>query len=62
MIDAIADATWRNPLFMLILFGAIWVVPGLIIRRYSEAKALKKKEELQISKIAKLYPKTEDKK
>ncbi len=56
MLENLANATWRNPIFMLVLFGAIWFMPGAIIRRVNAEKAKKEKERKQAESIAKLYP------
>ncbi len=57
MLDILADATFRNPIFMFVFFGTIWFLPGIILRRMNEAKAKERKERLQAEKIARLYPK-----
>ncbi|KGG12531.1 MULTISPECIES: hypothetical protein [Prochlorococcus] len=56
MLEHLADATWRNPIFMLVFFGAIWYLPGIVIRRMAEKKAKANKERVQSEKIARLYP------
>ncbi len=58
MLERLAEMTWRNPIFMFVLFGALWFLPGLLYRRYLEVKSKKNKEEEQIKKIARLYPKS----
>ncbi len=57
MLEGIANATWRNPIFMLVFFGVIWYVPGLILRRLNEEKMKKLKEKKQKEAIERLYPK-----
>ncbi len=57
MLDGLADITWRNPIFMLVLFGVIWYLPGLILRRVTEAKKIENKKKIQQDKISRLYPK-----
>ncbi len=57
MLDGLADITWRNPIFMLVLFGVVWYLPGLILRRVTEAKKIENKKKLQQDKISRLYPK-----
>ncbi len=56
MLNTLAEMTWRNPIFMLVLFSAIWFVPGLMIRRISKAKHEKAKAQKQLEKIQSLYP------
>ena len=50
--------TWRNPAFMAIAIGCIWLIPQLIIRRILSENYEKKKLKKQKDKIGKLYPKT----
>ncbi len=57
MLDGLADITWRNPIFMLVLFGVVWYLPGLILRRVTEAKKIENKKKIQQDKISRLYPK-----
>ena len=58
MLESLANATFRNPIFMLILFGAIWYMPGAILRRISADKAKKDRDQRQAESIARLYPDT----
>ena len=57
MINLLLQMTWYNPIFMMVLIGAIWFVPGLIVRRISEDRIKKAKKEAQNRRIASLYPK-----
>ena len=57
MFDQIAYMTWKNPIFMLLFFGILWYLPGLIVRRRSEFLYLKRKEAARQDKLSKLYPK-----
>ncbi len=57
MLHNIAEMTWRNPIFMLVFFGSIWFIPGIIIRRISKARFEKQKAQKQLEKIQSLYPK-----
>ena len=50
--------TWRNPAFMAIAIGLIWLIPQLIIRKILSENYKKKKLEKQKDKIKKLYPNT----
>ena len=59
MLDQIAYMTWKNPIFMLIFFGILWYLPGVIVRRRSQFIYLKNKESARQAKISKLYPKEE---
>ncbi len=52
----IYNLTINNPLFMLVLFGSIWYLPGLIISRRREYLTRKKKKLEQEAKISRLYP------
>jgi len=42
---------------MLIFFGILWYLPGVIVRRRSEFLYLKRKEAARQDKLSKLYPK-----
>ena len=57
IVDEFLKLTWYNPVFMLVAIGSIWFVPGLIVRRITEAKIKQSKIEAQNQKIARLYPK-----
>ena len=50
--------TLKNPPFMAIAIGLIWLIPQLLIRRILSENYEKKKLEKQKDKIGKLYPKT----
>lgn len=50
--------TWRNPAFMAIAIGLIWLIPQIFIRRILSINYEKRKLEKQTNKIEKLYPKT----
>ena len=50
--------TWRNPAFMAIAIGLIWLIPQLFVRRILSDNYNKKKLEKQKDKIEKLYPKS----
>tara|TARA_Y100001968_G_scaffold149338_1_gene136566 strand:- start:374 stop:535 length:162 start_codon:yes stop_codon:yes gene_type:complete len=52
--------TINNPLFIFALITVIWFIPGIIVRRYSELRKIKKKEKNQADAIKKLYPKSKD--
>ena len=56
MLDQIANMTWKNPIFMLILFGALWYLPGILLRQRKEFLFQKQKEEARLDKLNKLYP------
>ena len=49
--------TWYNPVFMLVAIGSLWFIPGLIVRRITEAKIKQSQLKAQNQKIARLYPK-----
>ena len=50
--------TWRNPAFMAIVIGLIWLIPQLLIRNILSENYEKRKLEKQRDKIRKLYPKS----
>ena len=52
--------TWYNPVFMLVAIGSLWFIPGLIVRRITEAKIKESQIKAQNQKIARLYPKEID--
>ncbi len=56
MLDQIAIMTWKNPIFMIIFFGALWYLPGILLRRRQEYLIQTKKEKARIEKLSKLYP------
>ncbi len=56
----IVNMTINNPLFIFALITVIWFIPGIIVRRYSELRKIKKKEKNQADAIKKLYPKSKD--
>ncbi len=62
IIEQIASMTWRNPLFMLVFFSALWYLPGLILRRRKYILDEKNRIDKQRKRIASLYPKDIDKK
>ncbi len=57
MMHQLLQMTWNNPIFMMVVIGAIWFIPGIIIRRVTAEKLRLAKEKDQAQKIAKLYPK-----
>ena len=57
MLDTLLNLTWRNPLFMLVVIGAIWFIPGIVVRRIAEKRYKASKAEAQAQAISKLYPK-----
>ena len=56
MIETLSEMTWKNPLFMMVFFGALWFIPGAMVRRLGEKNYKKRKAEKQIREIKKLYP------
>ena len=50
------DMTINNPLFIFAVITVIWIIPGIIVRRYNELKQIKKKNKNQSDAIKKLYP------
>ena len=61
MIEFLAENTWRNPIFMLVLFTVLWFLPGAIYNRVTTYNKTKKKKEVQKKNIARLYPPTSSK-
>ncbi len=57
MLDTLLSLTWYNPLFMMVVIGAIWFIPGIVVRRMAEKKFKSVKAQTQARKIASLYPK-----
>ena len=55
-IEEIIRLTWRNPAFMAIAIGLVWLIPQLFIRKIMEKKYERRKIEIQKNKIQKLYP------
>ena len=55
-IQEIIRLTWRNPAFMAIAIGLVWLIPQLFIRKIMEKKYERRKIEIQKNKIQKLYP------
>ncbi len=54
------DMTINNPIFIFTIITVIWFIPGIIVRRFSELKKIKKKEKSQSEAIKKLYPKSRE--
>ena len=61
MLNSFLQMTWRNPIFMMVAIGAIWFVPGIIIRKVAEDKYREAQKNAQKKKIASLYPRNGDK-
>ena len=57
ILEQLSSMTIRNPIFMIILFGSIWYLPGIIVRRRIQYLREKKQKEIQTKKISSLYPK-----
>ena len=57
MLNSFLQMTWNNPIFMMVLIGSIWFVPGLVVRRIAENKIKVYKKKVQEEKISSLYPK-----
>ncbi len=60
MLDELLKLTYYNPIFMLVAIGAIWFIPGIIIRRIAEKRYKNASEETQAKKISRLYPQKKD--
>ena len=58
--NTLLDMTINNPIFIFALITVIWFIPGIIVRRFSEAKKIRIKKKNQADAIKKLYPKTKD--
>ena len=57
MWEHFLQMTWYNPIFMMVTIGAIWFIPGIVIRRVKAEKVRIATEKKQQKKIARLYPK-----
>ena len=57
ILDQFLKLTWYNPVFMMVAIGSLWFIPGLIVRRITEAKIKQSQLKAQNQKIARLYPK-----
>ena len=57
IVKTLLEMTWYNPLFMINTIGAIWFIPGIIIRRVAEKRYLASKAKKQADAIERLYPK-----
>tara|TARA_Y100001968_G_C19207510_1_gene643061 strand:+ start:301 stop:537 length:237 start_codon:yes stop_codon:yes gene_type:complete len=57
---ALLDMTINNPIFIFAIITVIWFIPGIILRRISEAKQEAKRIKKQTEAIEKLYPKKEN--
>ncbi len=55
-METLANMTIKNPIFMIVLFGVVWYLPGIIIRRRVELSQQKIKLKKQKEKISALYP------
>ena len=49
--------TINNPIFIFTVITIIWFLPGIIVRRISEAKRESKRKKAQNDAIERLYPK-----
>tara|TARA_A100001037_G_C14699159_1_gene435192 strand:- start:345 stop:488 length:144 start_codon:yes stop_codon:yes gene_type:complete len=47
---------------MLVVIGAIWFIPGIVIRRIAENRYNASKEKAQAQAISRLYPKKDSNK
>ena len=58
--STLLDMTINNPIFIFALITVIWFIPGILVRRISELKQIKKTKKKQADAINKLYPKPRD--
>ncbi len=56
MVDIIANMTWKNPIFMLVFFGCLWFLPGLLLTIRNNNIKEKRYKEDQENRISRLYP------
>ena len=42
---------------MIVVIGALWFIPGIIVRRIAEKRYEEAREKSQAEKISRLYPK-----
>ena len=54
------DMTINNPIFIFALITIIWIIPGILVRRYNESRRIKIKNKTQSEAIKKLYPNPKD--
>ena len=57
MIKLLSDLTLNNPIFMIVFFGAIWYLPGLVLKRRRDFIRQRNKDKDRKEKISRLYPK-----
>jgi len=57
MVEELLRMTWYNPIFMIVVIGAVWFIPGIVLRRIAEKRYKTAKSEAQAKKISRLYPK-----
>ena len=57
MLDYFLRMTWYNPIFMIVVIGALWFIPGIVVRRIAEKRYEEARDKSQAEKIARLYPK-----
>ncbi len=57
IMNTLLDMTINNPIFIFALITVIWFIPGILVKRISEAKRKKIKKKAQDDSIARLYPK-----
>ena len=57
MVNKLLDMTINNPIFIFVVITIIWFIPGILVRRITEAKFKESKKEAQDKAISRLYPK-----
>ena len=53
------DMTVNNPIFIFSIITVIWFIPGILVRRFNEAKKKDIKIKAQNEYIKRLYPKND---
>ena len=56
MLHIISNLTLNNPIFMIVFFGVLWYLPGLIINRRRLYIKERDGEINRKERISKLYP------
>jgi len=58
--NSLIDMTINNPIFIFSVITVIWFMPGIIVRRFTKTRLIKKKKKMQSDAIRKLYPNSKD--
>jgi len=58
--NILLDMTINNPIFIFAVITVVWFIPGILVRRITELKQIKKTKKRQADAIKKLYPNSKD--